>query len=194
MLPSHSNAALKEWAVTVEALERGAQIVLLRKGGIREEGKEFRAVYPQFLLYPTYEHQRADLMKPAFAKELRELLERRTDWERVTFTHWARLEEALELTDAAALGRLSPFHIWSDDYAESRLRWKPRKPLTAMLLRVYRLAEAQQIPYIPAFGGCRSWVTLDSEVALGELTPVMTEDQFQTAAAAIRNALTPSAV
>ena len=33
--------ALKEWAVAVKALDRGEQIMLLRKGGIREEGKDF---------------------------------------------------------------------------------------------------------------------------------------------------------
>ena len=44
--------ALKEWAVTVRALAQGQQILLLRKGGIHESGKDFRVIHPQFLLYP----------------------------------------------------------------------------------------------------------------------------------------------
>ena len=37
MLPDHCQIALKEWAVTVQALARGEQILLLRKGGIHED-------------------------------------------------------------------------------------------------------------------------------------------------------------
>ena len=194
MLPSHSVVALKEWAVTVEALEHGFQILLLRKGGIREELKDFRPIHPQFLLYPTFEHQRSDLMKPSFAQTLRKTLESKPNFEYVTFTHWAELAEAIELTDPAVMGRISEFHIWSDDYAESRLRWKPRSPLTAMLLRVYRLEKPQQIPYRSSFGGCRSWVQLESHIALGDLTPVMSNEDFQSAKSAIKRAVTQSSV
>ena len=34
MLPEQCQIALKEWAVTVESLAEGRQILLLRKGGI----------------------------------------------------------------------------------------------------------------------------------------------------------------
>ena len=40
-LPNKSDTALKEWAVTVDALGRGDQIIILRKGGIHKEDKEF---------------------------------------------------------------------------------------------------------------------------------------------------------
>jgi len=33
--------ALKEWAVAVDALEQGKTIMLLRKGGIHEQGGRF---------------------------------------------------------------------------------------------------------------------------------------------------------
>ena len=48
--------ALKEWAITVEALASGTQIMLMRKGGIHEENKDFRIIHDEFLLYQTYEH------------------------------------------------------------------------------------------------------------------------------------------
>lgn len=188
MLPSHSNVALKEWAVTVEALERGSQILLLRKGGISEESRDFRPIHSQFLLYPTFEHQRPELMKPHFAQTLQTTLDSKPDSSTVTFTHWAELKEAIELTDQAVMGRISEFHIWSDDYAESRLRWKPRSPLTAMLLRVYRLGKPQQIPYHSSFGGCKSWVQLESDIALGDLTPVISNEEFQSTESAIKRA------
>jgi hypothetical protein len=48
--------ALKEWAITVEAMAQGDQVLLLRKGGIHEEGKDFRVIHDEFLFYPTYLH------------------------------------------------------------------------------------------------------------------------------------------
>ena len=62
--PDKCQMALKEWAITCEAIGRGEQILLLRKGGIHEDSKDFRVIHREFLLYPTYEHQKADLLRP----------------------------------------------------------------------------------------------------------------------------------
>ena len=43
--------ALKEWAVAVEALERGETALVVRKGGIRE--KAFAVDDTRFLLLPA---------------------------------------------------------------------------------------------------------------------------------------------
>ena len=55
--------AFKEWAVTVRALAEGEQLLTLRKGGIREPEKHFKLDYERFFLYPTFDHQRADLVR-----------------------------------------------------------------------------------------------------------------------------------
>src|SRR5258705_3213217 len=44
--------AFKEWAIVVDALGRGEQIVILRKGGIREGRGGFHVEHPQFWLFP----------------------------------------------------------------------------------------------------------------------------------------------
>lgn len=62
--------ALKEWSVAVEALEAGKTIMLLRKGGIREESTNFEVPYRQVWLYPTYEHQKPDLLKSEYASQV----------------------------------------------------------------------------------------------------------------------------
>ncbi|MQG56904.1 MAG: DUF1802 family protein [SAR202 cluster bacterium] len=49
LLPSTSNMALKEWAVADRALGGGRQILILRKGGIHRDDKDFRIVHPEFL-------------------------------------------------------------------------------------------------------------------------------------------------
>ena len=58
--------ALKEWAVVVHALLEGEQIVDIRKGGIKEDGRHFDLPTRRFWLYPTAEHQKAELLKPAY--------------------------------------------------------------------------------------------------------------------------------
>ncbi len=57
MLPKNSNIGLKEWAVTSDVLGRGDQILMLRKGGIREDGRHFKIEHETFLLYPGLYHE-----------------------------------------------------------------------------------------------------------------------------------------
>ena len=67
--------AFKEWAVTVRALAEGEQLVTLRKGGIREPDKHFALEHDRFFLYPTFDHQRSDLVRESHQPELRRALE-----------------------------------------------------------------------------------------------------------------------
>jgi hypothetical protein len=192
MLPASSNVAFKEWAVTVRALAQGRQVLLMRKGGIREEGREFKVQHRDFLLYPTYEHQRADLLQEPYRLEYKPALEQAPDPSKIDFTHWARIEETLELWDEAALPLLQPLHIWTQDYAEKRLHWKPRKPLILMLLRVYKMGLPQTVDFKAHYNGCKSWVTLDDHVSAGGLSPVLTDSQFRDAVARVKEALSLS--
>ena len=188
--PATCQLALKEWAVTVKALADGDQIMMLRKGGIHEESKDFRVVHPEFLLYPTYLHQRADLLKDSHQPTLRQLLaDHPADNDAVTFTHWARVQELLEIDRPDKVADLAPHHIWTDTYAQSRLHWKPMVPLTIMLLRVYRMAAPVTAPYIPEYGGCKSWVDIIPTVRLGELTPVVDDARFGEMVEAVRGSL-----
>ena len=59
--------AFKEWAVTVRALAEGEQLLTLRKGGIREPSKHFALEHDRFFLYPTFDHQRNDLVRESQA-------------------------------------------------------------------------------------------------------------------------------
>ena len=60
--------ALKEWAVTIKALTEGKLIMLLRKGGISEETRDFQLVSPAFYLLPAYEHQKPELLKERLSR------------------------------------------------------------------------------------------------------------------------------
>ncbi len=189
LYPSVCQVALKEWAVTVRAFERGEQILLVRKGGIREDGKDFRVLHPEFLLYPTFEHQKAELLKERYHGDLHHVLSQDRDGSSVTFSHWASLEEAIEVTDQEEADALSPYHIWTTDYVHKRLHWKPRQPLSLMLLRLYRLEEPRTLPYEPRYGGCTSWVELSQDIPLGRLAPVLTDVEFAGKVGEIKGAL-----
>ena len=187
--PDKCQMALKEWAITCEAIGRGEQILLLRKGGIHEDGKDFRVIHREFLLYPTYEHQKAELLREEHQPTLAAMLERTRDDKQITFTHFARAEEVVEVEDQGLVDELAPHYIWTTDYAQSRLRWKPMLPLSVMLLRAYRLEAPVAVPWLPEYSGCTSWVEVLTDVPLGRMAPVLTDAEFQAQVDAIKGSL-----
>ena len=189
MLPDSCQMALKEWAVTVRALAQGTQLLLLRKGGIHETDKDFRVIHPEFLLYPTYEHQREDLLKDGYRAELRQVLEEPRQDNQIAFTHWAKVEETIQVSQQDKVEDLSPHHIWANEYAQSRFRWKPKLPLSILLLRVYSLENPVSVPNLPEYSGCTSWVDILDRVNLGQLRPVLSDEYFLGQVDAIKGSL-----
>ena len=189
MLPEQCHIALKEWAVTVRALAQGQQVLLLRKGGIHESSKDFRVVHPEFLLYPTFEHQREDLLKEAHRPGLQQLLDQPREDSKISFTHWSKVEETIEVSQQERVDYLAPYHIWTNDYAQSRLRWKPMLHLSVLLLRVYRLEKPISVPFLPEYQGCTSWVEVLERVPLGRLEPVLSDEDFLRRVEEIRGVL-----
>ena len=188
-IPTTSSLALKEWAVAVEALGTGKQILVLRKGGIDRSDKDFRIVHPEFLLYPTHEHQRAALLKPEYRDDLARIPTKDDVTEPVELGFWVRVTDKFELRDEAELARLSRFHIWTDDYAQKRLYWRPKYPLTVAFLRVYSMREVQLMDVTDEYLGCKSWVELRQSLPLGELAPVLDDDEYEARARAVREAM-----
>ena len=56
--------------------------------------------------------------------------------ESVAIRYVAQLAEDVEVLDEAKLARLSSFHIWTDNFAVERLKWKKKQPLHVLLLRI----------------------------------------------------------
>ncbi len=189
LLPPVSDLALKEWAVAVKSLGSGEQALILRKGGIHRDDRDFRLVHPEFLLFPTYEHQKEELIKPEFRRALEET-RREADVEGlVDLAYFCRVTEKFELRDESALDRLSDLHIWTDDYARKRLHWRPKQPLTLALLRVYELQQPQALPVLDEYSGCKSWVELGQDVPLGLMSPALGDSEYERACDDVRNAL-----
>ena len=190
--------AFKEWAVTVRALAEGEQLLTLRKGGIREPTKHFALEYDRFFLYPTFEHQRCDLVRESHQPEVRRALEEGvwadgeppaqallTDGgvaqpERVRIRAWAEVAGAWTVTDRRAVDALAPYHVWTSDYAEKRLRWKRRHPLHVLLLRAYRIPRPVTVKVRDDYGGCRSFLEITRDLPF-EGTPVLSDEEFERA-------------
>ena len=151
--------AYKEWAVIVHALVEGEQVLDVRKGGLREDGRHFGLQATRLWLYPTAEHQQPELLKPAY-RHLIELASASPVGEPIRIDSWADIVGLATLTTPEELAALDSKLIWTFDYAESRLRWKKRDPLWVLALRVHRLREPVIVPWREEYGGCTSWVDL----------------------------------
>lgn len=164
--------ALKEWAIAINALEAGKTIMLLRKGGIHERGGRFQVAHERILLYPTYEHQQPFMLKPEYANLGHPVT---SGWrpETVQIGSWAKITDIFPVSDELTVSALLPFHVWNEYFISDRLKWKPRQPLYILLLRTYKLPQAQEIPYKSEYGGCKSWIDLAESINLLESEPVL---------------------
>ncbi len=184
--------ALKEWAVTIEALRRGEQVVVLRKGGIGE--KRFELPHGRFFLFPTYEHQRPELVRDEYHEEFEGPLMRREDPKLLPLGAYAELVGSHPIHDAAGLDALGPLHILAPHYAAERLRWRRKQPLWAVVLRVWRADPAPVLHVTEEHGGCVSWVELPDDIEVPSLTPALDDGRFRAAAEGVERALATAEV
>ena len=183
MLTSTSHA-LKEWAIALQALEAGETILLLRKGGIREVRGRFEVKYNQVLLYPTYEHQKPDLLKPDYA----EVNTVASGWhpDTVPIRSWAEITTIFSVSSESVVNQLLPFHIWNEQFIKERFNWKPRQPIYLLLLRTYSLTKPLSIPYRQEYGGCKSWIDLEEPISLEGSVPVLDDAEYKQRVKAIQ--------
>jgi hypothetical protein len=168
--------ALKEWATVITALENGDQTVLLRKGGILETRSGFQVENKKFALFPTYEHQDNSSLKSQFYRYLADVREQkpRDGFNRIT--SYAEVLAEHDISSMKKIEELSDFHIWSDSYMAERMNWMPEKPMTAIFLKVYKVAPTE-IPVLPEYHGCKSWIELNVNTELG--SAVLNEADLQ---------------
>ena len=173
-----NNRAFKEWAVSCEALAEGKQILLIRKGGIREDSGAFRIEDPEFFLLPTYEHQNSRLLQASFVPRLEALQKEVRDPRFVLLNAYAVVEDILLARDEAQVNSVAEETVWNEIYVKERFNFNPYDPLYLLILRVYRLLEPVSLPLLPAYGGCKSWVALEKPVATQNTVPALSDAEF----------------
>ncbi len=158
---------LKEWATVVRALEAGDQIVLLRKGGILDVASGFVIESKKFLLFPTFEHQSLENLKPSFHKYLDLANQSKPRDGTNKITSYAEVIAESDITSEEKINKLSEFHIWSDSYIKTRMNWMPQKTIKAIFLKTYLIDEFE-IPLKSEYHGCKSWIDINANIDTGK--------------------------
>jgi hypothetical protein len=174
--PSALQVALKEWAVVCRALEQGRQTVLLRKGGIYEAAGEFEVENREFLLFPTYLHQKLKMLKPSDHAGFEP---RSVEPEQVSITGAGVVTDIIELKSRAQIDAIDDEHVWTEPLIDMRFNYRPENPLYLLLVRAYRLGQPAMLANTPAYAGCKSWVPLDQPVELGDAMPVLDDARYE---------------
>jgi hypothetical protein len=157
------SVAFKEWAVICAALAAGRQSLILRKGGIAEEGGVFRPEHSEFLLYPTYFHEHRAGVKAVFLPLLEAADAAKPPAGAIRFTHFVRVESVAHVTDLESALALDSRHAWTPEVVKQRFNY--RAPgLFVLEVRAFRLAQPIDVIERAEYAGCKTWVTLDAPV------------------------------
>ncbi|MCC6234918.1 MAG: DUF1802 family protein [Verrucomicrobiales bacterium] len=179
----------KEWAVVVEALRRGEQALLLRKGGIHEGPAGFAPVHRRFWFVPTRFHQQRESVTEAAQSLWPAAASQVEDPATLTLTCWGEVVRRWRLDSEAAVASLHGFHIWRDEVVRRRFSWGEPGGVHALAVRVHRLPEAIRRPWSSAYDGCKSWVELEAEVDESAAVPVLEEARFAAVLSGLERSL-----
>ena len=170
----------------VEAVGRGEQLLLLRKGGIADPAGGFQLKHREFWLYPTWEHQKEESLRLGFRPRLKEAAPAGA---KVPLRVYAGVACQKEVKDLSRLAGLEKYHLWSGEFLRQRQAYKPELPVQALVLRAYVLRKPVLHPVRPEYAGCKSWVELGEEVSYEGAEPVMDNKRFIAALEEITSAL-----
>ena len=186
MMTKSLAGALKEWAVVVKAVDEGRQTILIRKGGIQDEGGQFRVEHRDFVFYPTFEHQSKDLVTPEAHALFDEVVVGQPPPGRIRFTVMAKVVEVLEARTIERLRALADLHIWSPRVIEQRFASGDTAGALVLVIRAFKLARPIEAEEQPAYAGCRSWVTLAAPLSAAGVAPVLPDEAFMRQVETVR--------
>ena len=110
----------------------------------------------------------------------------------LTIDYVAKVTGCWTTFDSAVLDELSDYHVWTEEFLDSRLRWRPKQPITILELRCSVLQQPLTVQNKESYWGCFSWVDLDpglSQEALQSARPVLNDDEFCERQQGVRTAL-----
>jgi hypothetical protein len=165
-LDNACSVAFKEWAGICDALADGRQSILLRKGGIAEDGGRFAPEHPAFWLYPTRIHE----AQQGLRIETPTLVQSPPGT--VPLYALAVAEVILHLDRESDLEPLADLHIWTDETIRKRFHY--RAPgIWVLGVRAYRPESPILLEVTPEQAGCKTWVPLERPLSTSGLIPVI---------------------
>jgi hypothetical protein len=168
------SVGFKEWAIVCDALGRGEQRVIIRKGGIAEGRDGFSFRHREFFLFPTFFHEQVERTRlenvtiPAHAAD------------EIEIRYFARIESAKLITDWWEAEALAPLHVLKPDVVRERFGYGDSAGLHVAWVRVFRLEPFWILPNQKSYAGCRSWVKLPDLPAHIRVAPVADQPTAST--------------
>ena len=176
-----SAPAFKEWEGIVEALGQGAQVIILRKGGIAEGRAGFQAKHPKFWLFPTKYHQQWDKSKPEL---LRFTAPASAAGKEFVLQYFAEVTDAIYLSSWDQVARLDDAHFWGEEILRERFGYDERpgmeQGLHLLIVRVSRINLPHRLKPAPEFEGCKSWIDVPVDWSKDIATHVVRTEEFAT--------------
>ena len=165
------SVGFKEWAAVCEALGRGVQNIILRKGGIAEGRDGFSFQHREFFLFPTWFHEQPQKIRdkniaipaPSTAK--------------IEINLFAKLELARVITSWAIAEALKPFHIFQSEVVRERFEYDEARGVHVAFVRIFRVIPTWSFANDKKYGGCRSWVKLPEPPPDLCLEPVVSDTE-----------------
>ncbi len=154
----------KEWSYIVDALGKGMQCILLRKGGIAEDEGKFTLKGNKFLLMPTLFHQAAQMLKPSWLPKLNAGRFYKNANE-VTIEYYAEVALQRKLTDWETVSKLDDQYAWKEEVIAERFH-RGEQNVLLIVVQVYQLQTPIAIPLLAEYGGCKSWIELPQTIDL----------------------------
>ncbi len=167
----------KEWKLVCDAMERGEQSLILRKGGISEGKHGFQWLHREFFLFPTYFHEQAGRLQLSWEPDSGEVPTKERD--RVEIRQFAEIAFTAEISDLVQAQSLADFHVWAPEVIEERFGCGENNGISLAVMRVFRLNAPWILENRASFGGCRSWLGLPEDEGRPEIgEPVLSDAEF----------------
>ena len=187
--------AFKEWEAIVEALGQGAQIIILRKGGIAEGQAGFQAIHPKFWLFPTSHHQQWEKTKVELRRYLAFPVQAGKE---IPLNYFAEVTDAVYLSSWDQVVRLNDVHFWREEILRERFDYQDRPGMAAglhlLIVRVFRINLPHRLKPTPEFNGCKSWIEVPVDWSMDIAAPVVRTEEFATRRSRILAAVSTVAV
>ncbi len=188
MSPAILAVGLQEWAACCQGLGDGRLALAVRKGGIHEhQGGLFAPEHERFALLPTRLHQDARRLRPAYVGDVAAPDD--APFGMIRVMAWAEVARVWKATDLGRVLALGDELAWTEAELTTRFRYRDQPFLYVLALRVWHLPAPRDIPDLPAYAGCRSWIPLRDQVDPAGSVPALADADFAARLARIAHTL-----
>ena len=148
------SVGFKEWALVCDAIGRGEQTVILRKGGIAEGRDGFAFRHREFFLMPTFFHEQIGKTRLTNAK-----IPAAIEGE-IALRYFVEIERMEFLATWEEVEALEPLHILTREVVRERFEYGEPHGLHVAWVKASTLEPPWIIADSKSYAGCRSWVEL----------------------------------